>query len=99
MEEKIYTQKGKLIIEIPLKRKRHNPYQNKEIEEIDNIAGMIYQGRYKTEMGFVYVINRSYKGKCPDYTSFFYVFGGSKEEFEKLCKKLDLNIVYFYDTN
>ena len=97
MEEKIYTKKGKLIIEIPLKKKQYNPYQDKEIGEMDNIAGMIYQGKYETKTGFVYIIDRSYKGKDSDYSDFFYIFGGGKEEFEKLCRDLNLNIVYWYE--
>jgi hypothetical protein len=88
MENKIYTKDDKLIIEIPLKAKRGNPYDESYSAEMDNIVGLVYG----QEIGFAYRIDREYKDKDDDVSSLFYVFEGGEEEFRGLCKKLNIQV-------
>ena len=91
--DNIYTQNGKLIISIPLKQKCNNPYDDADYE-IDNIIGVITPNpRHSSpDMGFCYQIDRSYKGKGPDITDYFYKSEEwTEEEFKKLCEKLKID--------
>jgi len=92
MENKIYKKKDKLIIEVPLKAKRYNPYEadfyGKDYNppDMDNIVGVIASD----EIGFAYWIDREYKDKGDDISCLFYNYWKSKEDFIKLCKKLGI---------
>ena len=92
--------KDVLVIEIPLTKERHNPYTDKNSEKMDNIAGMIVEhktdGNDWDEIGFAYTIDMAYKGKDDQYTDIFFEWLGEKEEFEKICKRLKISIVYSY---
>ena len=52
MKNKIFIKDDKLMIEIPLKIKRSNPYDESYSAEMDNITGLI-DGE---EIGFAYRI-------------------------------------------
>lgn len=92
MAEKIYKKDGKLVIEIPLKTKRYNPYDEKDYgDEMDNIIGLIESD---IDMGFCFRIDMSYKGKDDQWTDYFFKWLGSKDVFEKMCKDLNFDIVY-----
>ena len=93
MKEEIkLNKKGNIIIiKIPLKRKRYCPYTNVYKDEMIIISALIDKSR--NECGFVWNIDMSYKGKIDQYTDIFYKFNGSIEEFEKICKKLKINII------
>lgn len=91
MPNKIYKKRNKLIIEIPLKTKRNNVYNEDLDEEMYNIVGMIEDNK----CGFCYAIDRSYKGKDDDYTDFFYEYMGEEKDFIKLCYKLGIPLCHF----
>lgn len=99
---KIYTKNKKLVIEIPLKTKRYNPYLDKEIGEMDNVVGLIIRTyayskdslpeEIDTKMGFAYNIDMLYKGKMDQETDFFYVYDEDEKDFVKLCRRLKLEV-------
>ncbi len=100
MYNKIYKKKDKIIIEIPLRSERHNPYSEETapIVEMDNIAGWIGKDLYgNKEMGFVQLIDMSYKGKDDQWTALFYHYHGYEEEFEKLCKEIGIGMIHEHD--
>ena len=76
----------KLIV--PLKTKRHNPYDEDYEEEMNNIIGLIKKDFEKC--GFAYKIDMSYKGKSDQWTDYFYLYNGGIDDFKKLCKKLSI---------
>ena len=93
MLEKIYAKKSTLFLEIPLRTKRFNPYMEEYVGEMDNIIAIVENDH---DMGFCYRIDMEYKGKDDQWTDYFYKFHGSPEEFEKICKKLKVDIVYYH---
>jgi len=95
MQGEIYIKKENLIIEIPLKQKRFNPYDDSEWMG-DNIIALIMEHKNCNvpEMGFAYRINMEYKGKCDQWTNFFFKYFGEQKNFEKLCEKLKIDIAY-----
>lgn len=95
MKAKFSTNKDNLIIEIPIKQEISNPYMEEVIGKMDNITGLITKDKDgNDEVGFAHLIDRNYKGKDPDVSDFFYKYWGEKEEFEKICKELKINIYY-----
>ena len=91
MKQKIYTKKNKLIIEIPLIAKRYCPFEEKVIGDMDNVIALIEN---ENDMGFCYSIDMGYKGKPDQWTDYFFKWFGEKKEFEQLCKKLKIGIIY-----
>lgn len=88
---KEYRKEGdKLIIEIPLRKQRYDPYGDRYTGEMDNIIGLWY-GPY--ENGLAYRIDRKYKGKDDDFTDYFFKLNGDFKEFEKMCKELGITWV------
>ena len=94
--EKIYKKKDKIIIEIPYFTNRSNPYmEGEDVGMHKTLIGMITKDKWgNDELGFAEVIDMDYKGKDDQYTGIKYQYWGGKEEFEKLCKELKLDIVY-----
>lgn len=93
MKQKIYTNKDNLIIEIPLKTERCNPYMvemEEYADEMDNIIALIEN---ENNMGFCYRIDMSYKGKDDQYTDYFFKWFGQQKKFEEVCKKLNIDII------
>ena len=93
-ENKIYKKGENLIIEIPLKARRFNPYEematgNGNAVEMDNICGIIERGR----CGFAYFIDMSYKSDSDQTTDLFYEFYGPEENFAKLCNELNIDYI------
>jgi len=87
------------VIESPLKTERLNSYDEDYHAKMNNIAGLIERRESNVapcyvRMGFCYVIDMQYKGKEDQFTDFFFEYSGGQEEFEELCKKLKINIVY-----
>ncbi len=95
VENKIYKKDNKLVIEVPLTVNRYNPYSNSIVGKMPNIIGLILLNpkNNNTEMGFVSRIDMSYKGKNDQWTDFFYQWFNDQESFEKLCKKLKIDVV------
>ena len=95
MQGDIYIKKEKLIIEVPLKQKRFNCYDDSEWLG-DNIIALIEKQKNCNvpEMGFAYRIDMSYKGKGDQWTDFFFKYFGEQKDFEELCEKLKLDIAY-----
>lgn len=88
----------KLVIEIPLKTKRYNPYMEMYDEDgdgdcgpMDNVVGII-DG---SEIGFGHWIDMSYKGKSDQNTSIMYHWMGSHDEFEDFCNKNKISIIKY----
>lgn len=96
---KIYKKGDSLIIEIPLTQRRSNPYMSELGEEyadyMDRVVGLILNEKNNCRIGFAYLIDMDYKGKDDQWTDIFYEYGGNKEEFRKLCKKLRMGIVEY----
>ncbi|MFA6201543.1 MAG: hypothetical protein WC679_14190, partial [Bacteroidales bacterium] len=61
--------------------------------EMDSICGVVDKRMF--DYGFAHLIDMSYKGKDNQVSDIFYKFSGSQDEFEKLCKKLNLGIYYY----
>lgn len=80
-----------LIITIPLKTHRSNPYMDDYSQEMDNIIGL-YEGEYNN--GLAYRIDMEYKGKDDQYSDYFFKLNGSKEEFDKMIKELGIDVIY-----
>lgn len=80
-----------LIITVPLKTKRHNPYLDKETGEMDNVIGL-YEDEYNN--GLCYRIDMRYEGKEDQFTDYFYKLNGTKEEFKEMIKELKIDAVY-----
>lgn len=91
MRENIYKTKKHLVIEVPLLQKRSNPYDDSEWDG-ENIIAVIEN---ENDMGFCYRIDMSYKDKGDQWSDYFFKWSNGKEEFEKLCKKLGIDIVYY----
>lgn len=95
---KITTENRELVVKIPLKARRFNPYneiagEDPDTGEMDNIVGLILKHRdgcHYDECGFAYAIDMNYKGKDDQVGGWAIMFDGSKEEFRKLCQELNL---------
>lgn len=96
---KIYKDKKNLIIAIPLLQTAYNPYDEKNICQLDNVIGVIAGNEY----GFCRVIDMSYKGKEPQIGSWFVKFNEIDENtirdkedktkwFKSLCKELNIGL-------
>lgn len=80
-----------LIITVPLKTKRYNPYLDKMTGEMDNVIGL-YEDEYNN--GLCYRLDMQYKGKEDQWTDYFYKLNGTKEEFKEMIKELGIDAVY-----
>ena len=81
-----------ITLVIPLKQRRCNPYDSGPGEEMDAIMGMIDESFDKC--GFVYRIDMDYKGKPDQWTDYFYIYNKGTKNFKKLCKELEIDIIY-----
>ena len=79
---------GNLIITIPLKTFRSNPYDDEYKEEMDVLIGL-YEGEYNN--GLAYRIDMEYKGKPDQWSDYVFKLNGSKEEFEAMCQELKID--------
>ncbi len=88
---KITKDADNLIIKVPLKQTRFNPYDDSEWQG-ENIIALIDK-----DCSFCYRVNMEYKGKEDQFTTPFLIWceGDSygvrekeKEEFKKLCEKI-----------
>lgn len=90
--DKIYKNGEKLIIEIPLKARRFNPYEEMatgdgDVGEMDSICGIVERNR----RGFAQYIDMSYKGGEDQTTDIFYDYYGSEDDFIKICVRLNID--------
>lgn len=84
-----------LVVEISLKSKRYNPYDEEdEGEEMDNLIGLV-EG--EIDMGLCYRIDMSYKDKGDQWSDYIIKWQDGIESFEKLCKDLKIEIIYETD--
>lgn len=81
---------GNLIITVPLKTMRSNPYDDDLCEEMDNILGM-YESEWNN--GLTYRIDRDYKGKADEATDYFFKLNGTFKEFKKMCEDLGIDYI------
>ena len=91
MKENIYKTDTSLVIVIPLTQKRSNPYDDREWEG-ENVIAIIEND---DDTGFCYRIDMSYKGKPDQWSDYFFKWMGDKAGFEKLCKELKIDVVYY----
>ena len=94
--DNIYIKDKNLIIEVPMEQERSNPYDEFDWTG-DNIIAVITPDQRCSDptCGFAYRIDMSYKGKADQHTSNFYDYSGSKESFQKLCEKLQIEIIEY----
>lgn len=88
---KITKDAENLIITVPLKCKRSNPWDDTYSAEMDNIVGLVEE-EYN-DWGFAYLIDMEYKGKADQTSDWFCKYPGSLEEFIALCKELNIGII------
>lgn len=93
-DEQLKFVKDKVILSVPLKSKRFNPYEdmatgNGCVGDMDNIVGVICGKK----IGFSYWIDMDYKGKEDQISSIFYYYQEVEDNFKKLCK--DLGIEFY----
>ena len=88
---KIYKQKNKIIVEI-------NKFQDaidaigEKVGEIDNIIGVACKDEDgNEEIGFSYLLDRTYKDAEPDISTTFLFVNLEKGEFIKLCQELGIS--------
>mgnify|MGYP000915589125 CR=1 FL=1 len=82
----------KLVIEVPLKAQRSNPYDPNYHDEMCNIIG-VFKDDYKN--GIAYRIDMEYKGKDDQWTRNFLNTDLDREDFEDLIRKLKIDAVYY----
>lgn len=82
---------NELVIHIPLKGKRFNPYMGDDQPDVefDSVAGFIDEFR----CGLVHMIDMDYKGKDDQWTDIFVEWPGSKEDFRTWCEANDIMII------
>lgn len=80
-----------IIITIPRFAERHNPYDEDYKEKMDNVIGL-WESEH--ENGIAGRIDMGYKDKGDQFSDYIYKLNGSKEEFEKMCKELEIDTVY-----
>lgn len=80
-----------ITLKIPLITHRSNPYDENEKSPMDNIVGVIDNH----EIGFAHWIDMSYAGKPDQISTLFYIYQGSKKEFKKLCKNLNIELIEY----
>lgn len=85
MKKEYKKENGNVVITVPLKTRRYDPYGDRYLDEMDNIIGLWY-GPHNN--GLAYRIDMSYKGKDDQWTDMFFKLDGDKEDFEKMCKEL-----------
>ena len=89
---KQYKKEGdNLIITVPLKARRYDPWTEELTEEMDNIIGVFES---EDDNGLAHRIDMSYKGKPDQYTTYFYKLDGSKEDFDAMIKELEIDAIY-----
>ncbi len=91
MPKELKIENGNLIITIPTKTIRQNPYDEDEKGEMDNIVGL-YENEFNN--GLAYRIDMAYKGKADQTSDYFFKLNGSKEEFEAMIKALNIDAEY-----
>ena len=91
MQKNLRINKENLIITIPRFNTRSNPYDEDEHCQMNNIIGL-YEKEY--ENGLVYAIDMSYCGKADQCSDYFYKLNGTKEEFDAMCKELEIDTEY-----
>ena len=89
--------KNKIIIEIPAKTERSNPYMpDVDVGKHDTLIGLVYKDKFDNEnYGLARVIDMSYKDKGDQWTDIIIDCGGmGKEKFEKMCEDIEVDVVY-----
>jgi hypothetical protein len=90
--KKVYKKEGdNLIITIPLKQRRYNPWMDEHVGEMDNIIGL-YEDEYTN--GLCYRIDMDYKGKPDQWSDYFFKLDGTEDEFNEMCKELGIDSVW-----
>jgi len=90
MNTKIEKIDDELVIKVPLKTERSNPWDENYHPEMDAIIGLIESDM---DMGFCYRIDMDYKGKDDQWTDYFFKWHGDRQDFEKLCGRLSLDVI------
>ena len=91
MKIEIQAIEDTLVISVPMTGQRFNPYSEEAAGPMPNIIALIESD---IDMGFCFRIDMQYKGKDDQWSDYFFKWHGDQEEFEALCNKLKLDIVY-----
>ncbi len=84
---KITKENDELVLRIPLKQKQYNHYESDDaVGETDNLIGIIAGNEYSLSQ----LIDLSYKDDQQEGSPI--IMFDSKEELEKVCKELDIDI-------
>ena len=83
----IKKENDNLIVTIPLKQKIHNPYDEDETGECDNLVGICAGDEFTINQS----IDMSYKGKAPQEGMPILHFT-TREELEEVCGKYNIQI-------
>ena len=100
MQDKFKIEGENLVIKIPLKKERFNPYDDMYGDGghqgimMNNIVAVIDRnGSNWDELGFAHWIDMDYKGKGDQVSALFFTYLGGEEEFRKLVEELKLDLV------
>ena len=96
---KISKENGELVVRIPIKARRWNPYndmagKDPDTGEMDNIVGVV-EGHHEggndwDDCGFMYLKDMDYKGKDDQLTDWAVKYHDEPEKFRKLCEELKI---------
>ena len=91
-KDKITKEGDNLIISIPLKQRRWNPYQDMatgdgDVGEMNNLIGVVCGD----DMGFAQLIDMDYKGKSDQIGAFVFMWFGEEKELEEMCDKFGID--------
>ena len=98
---KEYSRQGdNLIITIPLKTRRYNPYEEMaggdgDVGEMPSLIGL-YEGEYNN--GLAHRIDMDYKGKSDQWSDYVYKLDGDRKEFLEMCEELGLDYIDDYSS-
>lgn len=90
---KITKDKNNLILTVPLKTNRYNPYSDEVVGTMNNIIGVVEEEANWYKYYIANRIDMSYKNKG-DQVGFPIIMFVDKEELEEICKDLQIDIFY-----
>ena len=94
IDTKIQKINDTLVITVPLKSRRSNPWDESYHPEMDAIIGLVES---ENDMGLCYRNDMDYKGKDDQWTDYFFKWQGDRSEFEKICSQLSIDMVEAHD--
>ncbi|MEK9179133.1 MAG: hypothetical protein AAB893_01560 [Patescibacteria group bacterium] len=91
---KIYKKDKRIIFEVSSESARFDPYSEKEYGSHPTLVGLIAIGESgNRELGWAEVIDMAYKDKPDQFTDYLVKWWGSEEEFRKICREIEVDVV------